>query len=192
MSKVSNYLLATALVASIGLNVATFTVQSVATVMSAVVSTVVGSSRVLPAFKTVMHRGERKVLSQVVRETTRRVATRTARGATRSAASVFGEAVPAAGIAVIVGAAAWELKDACDTLKDLHELDLAMSPEDANPSDVDKVCGLKVPSKEEVWTTVKSSPSDAWNGAKEMMPDLPDMPDMPSVTMPDWDLSFWN
>lgn len=187
VGKLKSVILIGALLVSVLLNVATVTVQSVAVAVSTIVSTVAGASAVLPELRTVMHKGERKLLSEAVKTTTKRVARRTAIDATRNVSSTFGEAVPAIGVAVIVGVSAWELKDACDTMRDLHELDVAIDPSLANDPEVTEVCGLRVPTKEEVWAKVSSSPEEAWAGAKEMMPELPDMPAMPDMP----DLSTW-
>ena len=136
--------------------------------------------------KVVRYRGHSRMLSEAVEDTAERVSRRTATGATRNAGSVFAEAIPFAGIAVIVGVTAWDLKDACDTMYDLHQLELAFNPSAAADPEATEVCGLTVPTKEEVWRTVKSSPGSAWNMAKDLVPDLPDL------TMPDFDWTFWN
>ena len=49
---------------------------------------------------------------------------------------------------MIVGATTYELKSACDTMKDSYDLDHALNPEGMTAEDRDKVCGLQVPSKE--------------------------------------------
>jgi|APEBP8051073058_1049385.scaffolds.fasta_scaffold00034_73 hypothetical protein len=135
--------------------------------------------------RTVTIKGKTKPIAEVVEETTERVARRTARGASRNVASTFGEAVPLYGIGVVIAATAWELKDACDTMKDLHELDLAFNPGKAPSSEVTEVCGLKVPTKDELWGMIKSSPGKAYEIAKGALPDLPAF-ETPSI---DW--KFW-
>jgi septal ring factor EnvC (AmiA/AmiB activator) len=124
----------------------------------------------------VTYRGQRKLLGEAVEDTTRRVANRTAAGATRNLAATFGEAVPVIGIGVVVAATVWELKDACDTMKDLQALEVALDPTKALADDVSEVCGLQVPTKEEIWAKVKASPGEAWQMAKDAMPELPEMP----------------
>ncbi|MBU2941053.1 hypothetical protein Q8W25_03630 [Shimia thalassica] len=136
--------------------------------------------------KVVRYRGQSRMLSEAVEDTAERVSRRTATAATRNAGSVFAEAIPIAGIAVIVGVTAWDLKDACDTMYDLHQLELAFNPGAAADPEATEVCGLTVPTKDEVWGTVKSSPANAWSMAKDFVPDLPDL------TMPDIDWTFWN
>ncbi len=56
-----------------------------------------------------------------------------------------------------------------------------------------EVCGMTVPTKEEIWQTVKSSPGKAWATASEHLPDLPPIdwqayqPSWPAI---DW--KFWD
>lgn len=178
ISKMKFLVLVLVLLCSLAINIATVTVQSVALGVSGLVGAVAGTSAVLPQFRTVTIKGQKRLISEAVKETTGRVARRTTAGASRNVASTFGEAIPVVGIAVVVGATALELKDACDTMTDLHELELAIDPSKANAEEVSEVCGLKVPTKEEIWTKVKASPGEAWAKAKAAMPDLPEMPDM--------------
>jgi hypothetical protein len=126
--------------------------------------------------RQVTYRGQKKLLEEAVADTTERVSRRAAVGASRNVAATFGEAVPVVGIGVVVAATVWELTDACETMKDLQALEVAMDPGKAQADDVTEVCGLTVPSKEEIWAKVKASPGEAWAKAKEAMPDLPEMP----------------
>lgn len=153
--------------------------------------------------RKVTYRGQTRLLSEAVEDTTHRVSRRMAAGATRNAGSVVAEAIPIAGIAVIIGVTAWDIKDSCDTMKDLHELDLAFNPSAALDPEATEVCGMQVPTKDEVWQAVRSSPGKAWNGAKTYLPDLPDLttawdsaadyiPDLPKIGMPKIDWTFWD
>lgn len=192
LSSIRNIVLVLALIASVGLNIATVTVQSVAVAVSSLVGAVAGVSAVLPEFRTVRHKTEKKLLVYAVRSTSERIAKRTAVGATRNIAATFGEAVPTIGIGVIAGVTALELKDACDTMMDLHELDVALDPSSANDPDVSEVCGMRVPTKEEIWTKVKVSPGAAWQMAKDALPDLPEMLEWTIPEMPEIDWTFWD
>lgn len=157
----------------------------------------------LKAERVVTYRGHRKLLGEAVEDTTGRISRRMATSAARNAGSVFAEAIPIAGIAVILGVTAWDLKDSCDTMHDLHELDLAFNPEVRFDPEAVEVCGLEVPTKDEVWMTIKTSPSKAWNGAKMYVPELPDWNaawdatkdyflDLPKLCMPVINWTFWN
>ena len=74
--------------------------------------------------------------------------------------SMVAEAVPYIGIGVIVAVTTLEVRDACDTMKDLHELNVAFNPETATPDGAREVCGTRVPTKEEVWAAAKRK----WDG----------------------------
>lgn len=175
--------MALTLIGLLVLNVATVTVQGVAVAVSGVVSAVAGASAILPEIRGVSYRGAPTKLASAVSDTTKRVAKRTARGAARNVSSVFAEALPVIGIGAVVGVTAWELKDGCETKKDLHELELAVNPAAGQTIEATTVCGLEVPSKEEVWTTAKSSPGKAWASAKTYVPDLPEWnaPEFPDL-----------
>ena len=73
-------------------------------------------------------------------------------------------------------------------MKDMKALDLAMNPSADEGADVDTVCGMVVPTKEEVWEAVKASPGAAWDAAASVLTGLPDM--MPSMPEVDW--TPWN
>ncbi|MDO6523968.1 hypothetical protein Q4578_20465 [Shimia thalassica] len=137
--------------------------------------------------KVVSYRGQPRLLSTAVEDTAERISRRTVSGATRNASSVVAEAIPFWGIAVIVGVTAWDLTDACATMYDLHQLELAFNPDAAADPEVTEVCGMTVPTKEEVWLAVKSSPGAAWAAAKDAVPDIPDFSDITTI---DW--TFWN
>ena len=139
----------------------------------------------LRAAKKVPYRGQRRLLSEAVEDTATRVSRRTVSGAARNAGSVVAEAIPFAGIAVLLGVTAWDLKDSCDTMKDLHELEKAFNPGATSTPETEKVCGLKVPTKDEVWEVVKSSPRNAWLTAKGYLPDLPELK-LPSIDWTPW------
>jgi hypothetical protein len=205
------YILGTALVASLVLNLLIVAVGSISAVASKLFEGVTGIASVVGSLQDevgqlrgqvdtktktiadlegrlkpqeVTHGGRKKLVSEAVEETTQRVTKRTAAGATRNVAATFGEAIPVIGVGVVVAATAWELKDACDTMKDLHELEVALDPTKAKDASVQEVCGLRVPTKEELWDLVKSSPGAAWQKAKDTMPELPEMPSI------DW--KFWD
>jgi len=75
---------------------------------------------------------------------------------------MVGEAVPYFGVAVIAGTVAWDLKDACDTMTDMRELNSIVNPGFNMDEKPDEVCGLEVPSVSEIWTDAKKLPKDIW------------------------------
>ena len=148
----------------------------------------------LSGAKLVKYRGNIKPALSVIDDTTIRIFRRTAARATRDVGSLAAQSIPYIGIAALVGATAWDLKDSCDTVKDIQELKKAFK---LKLDDENKVCGIKRPSVTEVWQSVKKSPSAAWKKAQEFLPDLPDfsntwssikniMPNLPSFS-PAWE-----
>lgn len=123
----------------------------------------------------VTYRGNQRLIQHAVSDTVSRVSSRTAIGASRNLAATLGEAVPVAGTAVIVAATAIELKDACAIMQDLHELDVAFNPENDFGPDATEVCGMKVPTADELWQTVKASPGAAWEVARSSTPNIPEI-----------------
>jgi len=80
----------------------------------------------------------------------RRVAVRTAASATRSVTTFAGKALPYVGAASIVALTAYDLADACQTLKDANELAIATG--NAKGSEEGTICGLHAPSIEQIKT----------------------------------------
>ena len=81
-------------------------------------------------------------------------------------------------------------------------IELAVNPGQVDDPNVDLVCGLQVPTEEEVWEAIKASPGAAWDAAKKVLDGLPSMPEMPEfdwsglpeIGMPnvqDIDWTFW-
>lgn len=182
-------------------NIATVAVTSVAFLVSTAYETVTGAASVAGSLRRnlgaekakvasmrnliddlkkprkVTYRGQKKLPSEAVEDTARLISRRTAVAAARNAGGVLTEVVPIAGVAAIVGITVWDLKDSCDTLRDLHELEITFDPSLATDLEVTEVCGLEVPSKEEIakavraapagaWEALKSSPGYAWEGTK--------------------------
>ena len=122
----------------------------------------------------VSYRKEMKPLSQAVEDTVERISKRTTFGAKRNVASIFGESIPLIGVGVAVAVTGYELKDSCDNLKDLRELEVSINPSLAYAADVQEVCGMQVPTKDEIWLGASTSPAAAWEAAKGYTPELED------------------
>jgi hypothetical protein len=120
---------------------------------------------------SVTYRNELKPLNHAVEDTVERITARTTLGAKRNVAAMFGESIPFIGVGVAVAVTGYELNDNCNNLKDLRELELSINPSLAYPTDVQEVCGMQVPSKQDVWFTVSNSPSAAWETTIAYMPD---------------------
>jgi len=205
ISKVS--ILAIALIAALVLNIATLTVGAVYDVMSSAIEFVAARSTVdlltirskhraevstlknanarlagkLDGATHVRFKGQRRTIKSAVRETTQGISRRVAKATARSTGSVLGESIPYLGIGAIIAVTAWEIHDACETMKDLHELEVAFNPEAADDPTHSEVCGAQVPTKDEIITALKDSPSSAWEKVKALAAHPPSVP-----SLPDW------
>ena len=130
--------------------------------------------------------GVEMTAEQAVLQATKRVRTRTAKLAVTDLSATFGQAIPWIGVSVVVAATAYDLKSACDTMRDMRGIEVAFNPSSLDDADVERVCGLRVPSEEEIWEGIKASPGMAWDAAKSVLASLPPMPDMPEFTWPSW------
>lgn len=109
-----------------------------------------------------------------------RVQRRIARGAVRNVGSVAAESIPMAGIAVVLGVTALELKEACDTTRDLEALAAELG-DPAPADDSTTVCGLTVPTREQIATRIAGNTSALWQDARIWLDDaghrLPSLPE---------------
>ena len=121
---------------------------------------------------------------KAVGEVTERIAKRTSRGALRNLSSIPAEAVPIAGIAVVVGVTTWELIDACETMKDMNKLNDLMGND--VPVEEQTVCGIEPPSSEEVYKTVVSSPGAAWDSMSQWEVNVPSWSEVGEGTKSVW------
>jgi hypothetical protein len=76
--------------------------------------------------------------------------------------SVAGEAIPFIGTAIIVGVTALDIRDACATMEDVNALNSAFGHE---MEDQNKVCGMHVPSREQVLAQIKANWKTAYQSA---------------------------
>lgn len=120
----------------------------------------------------VTYRGAQRPAREAVADASQKIQSRIARAASRNIASMPAEALPFIGVAVIAGATAWEISDACALSEELYELDLAFNPD--HRIEEREVCGIQVPTAGELWQTVLESPGSAWDNARELYSNLPD------------------
>lgn len=135
-------------------------------------------------------RGKTLPLRKAINSTSKRISKRALLSSKRKIASMAGKAIPAAGTAIVVAMTIAELKDLCDTLKDMAKLKKAFDLNLQTNTEDTIVCAVRIPTKEEVWATAKASPSKAWAAAKKVTPTLEDIKDyqFPEV---DW-TGAWN
>jgi hypothetical protein len=166
-SKIKSLVFILFFISSLALNIATHASSLIATVTAGMYTAATG----LPSAITSMS-VQKQNLQKSIKKITSRISRRTVAGAVRNVGTTFGEAIPYVGVAVIVGVTSLELNDACNTVKDLNELEYELNIKGASDADVSLVCGLEVPSKEEVWEKAKNSPKRVWDSAKESLNEL--------------------
>jgi hypothetical protein len=76
------------------------------------------------------------------------VVRRTTLGAMRGVATVVPKAIPIVGVPTIVAVTTLDIKDACDTLRDIDEMETAF--DGPSQSESRKVCGIRIPTVDEV------------------------------------------
>ena len=137
---VSGLIITTLFVGSLLINVTMFTWSTGAVAMSAAFSAMTGVPSVVATLGKQI-----KTNKNVAGKITKRIAKRTTRGAIRNIASIPAEAVPYLGIPVIIAITALEIKDACETMKDVDELNKQFTVNAEIEEQATKVCGLKMP-----------------------------------------------
>lgn len=145
----------------------------------------------LKSGKRVVVEGIEMSSDEAVLGVTRRMRSRAAKWAAADLGATIGQAIPWIGVGVVVAATTYDLNNTCETMKDARTLELAFNPQSTDDADVSTVCGMKVPSAEEVWIAVERSPEAAWQAAARLIPDLSfQMPEMPEIPAFDW--RIWN
>jgi hypothetical protein len=111
------------------------------------------------------------------------LARRISRNASRNVSAMAGTSIPYIGVGVLVAMAELDVKDGCDGLKELNEMNRAMG---LDREDESRVCAMQVPAKEDViaqvihnWRTAYGNAA-AWANQYEAR--LP--PDPPAVSYP--------
>lgn len=100
--------------------------------------------------------------SVAVQKTSKRMASQSIVAATRNIASLPGQAIPVLGTALVIGVTTWDIYDFCNNLKYLNELNTVFEHQ---LEDQDKVCGVKVPTKEQVVAEMKKNWQEAYREA---------------------------
>lgn len=183
-----------ALVISIGLNFAVLTMSGVFAAASAVLSSAgVTTVAARQAGDKLAHR---RATTEITRQTAAKVTARVQKGAARNMASVAGEAIPVVGIAVIAGALAYDVADACETARDIEGLEAALladkDPELALVAARDAFdCRSIIPNyddlpkSEEIYATMRVAPQQAWDMAAVQIDRLKSIDYMPAPGV--WD-----
>jgi len=119
---------------------------------------------------------------------------RAGRSVTRHLLALPGHALPVLGATVAVGSATIDINDACDSLKELDELNQAIGLPSANRS---RICGVVVPTAEELladarsnWRRVYDRSATALNAGVAVIPRTP--PAMSFGAVREWVSSTFN
>lgn len=131
-------------------------------------------------------RGQIKKVRGVARNAAKRTRNRLVNSAKRSVATLAGKAVPFAGVAVSAGVTAMEIKDLCDTVRDMNGIVRQIDPSDAEADGEPTVCSMSVPSVGEIWARIKDSPKEVWEEARNFVPDLKPLNEMRELTSVFW------
>jgi DNA-binding helix-hairpin-helix protein with protein kinase domain len=131
--------------------------------------------------------------SVAIKKFSQRMAARSAIATTRNLSSLTGEAVPILGIAVLAGVTAWNIHDSCETIKELNALSTELDLQSHLEKENQKVCGVDVPSKEQIWAEVQENWFIAYEKARvainqetDEMPDMPKIPELSSAIKKYW------
>ncbi|NOQ63161.1 MAG: hypothetical protein GQ582_01455 [Methyloprofundus sp.] len=95
----------------------------------------------------------RKVKIVEARKISKIIVKRTAKNVALNMTSIAGEAVPYIGIALILSVTAHDIIDGCQTIKDTNRL-LNLLDVDELKSKENQVCGMKVPTEQQVKETI--------------------------------------
>ena len=134
-------------------------------------------------------RKDRALKSTKIKNIKNRIIERAAWRVSRNISSLATQSIPYVGATAIVGLTFSELNDACNTMRDLQNLEKELKLPIEDESSVEKVCKLK----EGYWEDVGEISKEAWDATKEFIPDLPDL-DLPDWNLPDWEKTkeWWN
>ena len=125
-------------------------------------------------------RGQIKKVRTVAYTAAERTVNRSVKFARRSVATLAGKAIPVAGAAVSAGVTAWEIKDLCDTIRDMDSIRREIDPPEAAADNGTTVCSMSVPTPQEILAQVVRSPKAAWEKSRKFLPDLSSLKDVRS------------
>ncbi|MGV8805106.1 MAG: hypothetical protein ACWA6Y_09105 [Polaromonas sp.] len=107
-----------------------------------------------------------EIRAAAVLKTSKRVAVRSLVNTTRNVSSVFAEAIPIVGTGVMLAVTVWDVHDACETLKDINELNSVF---DHPPENQTKVCGMNVPTRKQVLDQTRTNAKAVYQSAADAL-----------------------
>ena len=105
--------------------------------------------------------------------------TRLIRSASRSVATAPAKALPYAGALVVAGLTAMEIKELCETMRDMDRIKRVIDDPDTETESEPAVCPVPVPSQQQLLERIEGSAEKAWGESKKYVPDLPGWDDVP-------------
>lgn len=111
-----------------------------------------------------------KVKLAKARQISQRVTKRVARNVAKNVAAIPTEAIPYFGVAAVVTITALDVKDGCDTVRDVNQM-MEILEFDRTDTDEQEVCGIAIPSAEEVLENIKQDLGGTTHVAKERISD---------------------
>ena len=125
-----------------------------------------------------------------IRHTTASVAKRSrkrlVKSVARSVVTAPAKALPYAGVAIVVGLTAWEIKDLCSTIRDMDEFQRAVGESKAETESEPIDCSRPDLAAKRAVAKMTSYSREAWEENRKYVPDLPDWEDVP-----DWWRDAW-
>ena len=163
-------------IGSLFLNAAMFISETIYSMASSVFTELTGmptaASKIHPKNTKVNFKGKKVTVAQAVGSTTSGVKRRAAKTAAKSVSAMAFEATPFIGTAAIVSVTAWELKDLCETAKDMDALNRALNPDEATDVDQTSICSITVPTREELQEKVSKQTEEFTNNFKTIFAEL--------------------
>ena len=161
---------------SLSLNVAMLANQAVfamaSSAFTALTDMPTAASKIHPKNTKVNFKGKKVTVAQAVGSTTSGVKRRAAKTAAKSVSAMAFEATPFIGTAAIVSVTAWELKDLCETAKDMDALNRALNPDETTNDGQTSVCTIVVPTSEELQEKVSKRTAEFTNKFKTFFAEL--------------------
>ncbi len=103
-----------------------------------------------------------------VKNVSQRIVKRTVRNVTTNVSSVVAETIPIVGVATVIAVTALDVKDGCDTVRDINEISKSLEIESIDDTE-NSVCGMKVPTTDDIKKTVTEKSSAFGSLLKETL-----------------------
>ena len=100
------------------------------------------------------------------------------RSASRSVATAPAKAVPVAGALVVAGLTVMEVKDLCETMRDMDRIKRVVDAPEAEAESEPAICPVPVPSREQLLERIEGSAQEAWDESMKYVPHLPGWDDI--------------